>query len=79
MSTAKLKKQVFQLLAEQPLTLKEVAERMGLTEKKAYNLLRSLFQEGKIKSFVDKENKRRYTINETSPSSEDEEEEIEPN
>jgi len=78
MSTAKLKKQVLQLLAEQPLTLKEVAEKMGLTEKRAYNLLRALFQEGRIKSNSDAQRQRRYFVEETYKEI-DEEEEIEPN
>jgi DNA-binding IclR family transcriptional regulator len=81
MSTAKLKKQVLQLLAEQPLTLREVSEKMGLTEKRAYNLLRSLFQEGRIKSNSDAQKQRRYSVDETHKKSEEEEgeEEIEPN
>jgi len=76
MST-KLKKEALQLLTEQALTLKEVGEKMGLTEKRAYNLLRALFQEGRIKSITDAEKQRRYTIDEVHQESE--EEEIEPN
>ena len=76
MSTAKLKKQALQLLAEQPFTLKELAEKMGVTEKRAYSLLRALFQEGRIKSNSDAQKQRRYCVDETCQKSE---EEIEPN
>ena len=58
--SAKLRKQALQLLAEQPLTLKELAEKMGLKEKRAFRILRSLFEKGQIKSFKDQDNVRRY-------------------
>ena len=65
--SAKLKKQALQLLSENPLTLKELAEKMGLKEKKAFRILRSLFAKGEIKSFNDRDNQRRYrvVVNET--------------
>jgi len=58
--SAKLRKQALQLLAEQPLTLKELAEKMGLKEKRTFRILRSLFEKGQIKSFKDQDNVRRY-------------------
>ena len=56
----KLKKQALQILAEQPLTLKELSLKMDVTEKRLFKLLRSLFQDGKLKAFKDEENLRRY-------------------
>lgn len=64
--SAKLKKQALQILAEQPLTLKELSEKMGLKEKRAYRILKSLFQKGEIASFRDPDNQRRYRPKETA-------------
>lgn len=58
--SAKLKRQALQLLTERPLTLKEVAEKLGIKEKRAFSILRSLFTEGKIESFTDVDNNRVY-------------------
>ena len=58
--SAKLKKQALQILAEQPLTLKELSLKMDVTEKRLFKILRSLFQDGKLKAFKDEENLRRY-------------------
>lgn len=58
--SAKLKKQILQHLGEQPLTLKEIAEKMGLKEKRTFKLLRSLYQKEQIMSFKDMDNQRRY-------------------
>ena len=65
--SAKVKKQALQLLSENPLTLKELAEKMDLKEKKTFRILRSLFAKGEIKSFNDQDNQRRYrvVVNET--------------
>jgi DNA-binding IclR family transcriptional regulator len=59
-TSAKLKKQILLHLADQPLSLKEVAEKMDLKEKKAFRLLRSLFQKGEIEVFRDIDKIRRY-------------------
>lgn len=59
-TSAKLKKQILLHLADQPLSLKEVAEKMDLKEKRAFKLLRSLFQKGKIEAFRDMDQIRRY-------------------
>ena len=58
--SAKLKKQALQLLAEEPLSLKELAVKMDLKEKRAYRVIKSLFQKGQIRSFRDEDNQRRY-------------------
>ena len=58
--SAKLKKQILKYLEERPLTLKEIAEKTELKEKRTFKLLRSLFQKGEIKSFRDEDNQRRY-------------------
>ena len=60
--SAKLKKQALQLLAEQPLTLKELAEKMDLKQKRAFRILRSLYEKRQIISFKDPNNMRRYRI-----------------
>lgn len=60
--SAKLKKQALQLIAEEPLTLRELAEKMDLKEKRAFRILRSLFQKGEISSFRDQDNQRRYRV-----------------
>lgn len=62
LSSEKLKKQVRQLLAEQPLSLKELAVKMNVKEKKAFNLLKSLFENGLVSSFKDQDNQRRYRV-----------------
>lgn len=58
--SVKLKKQILKHLQEQPLTLKEIAEKMGLKEKRAFKLIRSLYQKGQINSFKDENNQKRY-------------------
>ena len=63
--SAKLKKQALQLLAEEPMSLKELAAKMDLKEKRTYRILKSLFQKGQIKSFKDEGNQRRYVLDET--------------
>jgi hypothetical protein len=60
MSTAKLKKDALRILVEQPMTLKELAIKMGLKEKKTFNLLKGLFSAGEITSIKDKEGQRKY-------------------
>ena len=64
--SAKLKKQACQFLAEQPLTLGELAGKMGLKEKRTFRILMSLFKKGQIRSFRDQDNKRRYKTVETA-------------
>jgi DNA-binding IclR family transcriptional regulator len=61
-STAKLKKQILVHLADQPMSLKEVAELMELKEKRTYRLLRSLFEKEQIKTVKSEDGARRYTL-----------------
>lgn len=56
----KLEKQALQLISVNPLSLKELAEKMGIKEKKAFNILKQLFENGKIDCFKDANNVRRY-------------------
>jgi len=63
--SAKLKKQALQLLAEEPMSLKELAAKMDLKEKRTYRILKSLFQKGQIKAFKGEGNQRRYVLVET--------------
>ena len=63
--SAKLKKQALQLLAEEPMSLKELAAKMDLKEKRTYRILKSLFQKGQIKAFKGEDNQRRYVLVET--------------
>jgi len=64
--SAKLRKQALQLLAEQPMTLRELAEKMELKEKRAFKVLRSLFEKGEISAFTDDDKIRRYRSAEAS-------------
>jgi len=62
MSTAKLKKQILVHLGEQSMSLKEIAEKMELQEKKTYRLIRSLFQKEQIRMVRSEDGTRRYKI-----------------
>jgi len=62
MSTAKLKKDVLKILVEQPLSLKELAIKMELKEKKVFNLLKGLFSSGDIVSVKAEDGKRKYRL-----------------
>lgn len=61
--SAKLKKQILVHLAEQPMSLQEVAEKMELKEKRTFRLLRSLFQKDEIKMIRSEDGVRRYACN----------------
>lgn len=62
--SAKLKKQILAHLAQQPMSLKEVAEAMELKEKRAFSLLRSLFKKDQIVMIRSEDGVRRYKNNE---------------
>lgn len=62
MSTVKLKKQILVHLGEQPMSLKEIAEKMELQEKKTYRLIKSLFQKEQIRMVRSEDGTRRYKI-----------------
>jgi DNA-binding IclR family transcriptional regulator len=58
--SAKLKKQILVHLAEQPMSLGEIAEKMELKEKRTFKLLRSLFQKDEIKMIRSEDGTRQY-------------------
>ncbi len=74
----KLKKQMLSHLAAQPMSLKELAEKMELKEKRAFTLLRSLFQGEQINSIRCEDGQRRYTATGKSQTKEPKEEDMLP-
>lgn len=58
--SAKLKKQILAHLSEQPMSLKELAEKMELKEKRTYRLLRSLFEKDQLEMVKGEDGSRRY-------------------
>lgn len=62
--SAKLKKQIKAYLTENPLSLKEIAAKMELEEKKTFRLLRSLYQKDEIKMVRRDDRVRCYTLTE---------------
>ena len=64
MSASKLKNQIGVMLLDQPMSLKEVAQTMEIKEKKAYSLLKSMFQKDRIAGFRDTDGVRRYRVTE---------------
>jgi len=49
-------------MLENPLSLKEVAEILEIKEKKAYTLLKNMFQKDRVIGFKDTDGLRRYRI-----------------
>jgi hypothetical protein len=64
MSATKLKNEIGVLLSDKPMSLPELAEAMGVKEKKAYNLLKGMFTEERINGFKDEDGVRRYRCTE---------------
>ncbi len=60
MSSATLRNKIGVLLLERPMTLKEIAAELGVTEKKAYSLLKNMFQNERVDSFKDVDGLRKY-------------------
>ena len=58
--SAKLKKQIVAQLSQQPMNLKELAEKMELKEKRTYRLLKSLFEKDQIEMVKGEDGTRRY-------------------
>ena len=58
--SAKLKKQILVHLADKPMSLSEIAEKMELKEKRTFKLLRSLFQKDEIKMVRSEDGTRQY-------------------
>ena len=59
-TAAKLKKMILAEIAVQPMSLKEIAAKMELKEKRTYRLLKSLFEKDQIQSSRDEDGIRRY-------------------
>ncbi len=59
-SAAKLRKMLLAEIAAQPMSLKEIAEKMELKEKRTYRLLKSLFEKDQIQSSRGEDGARRY-------------------
>jgi len=59
-SASKLQSQIGVMLLDRPMSLKEVAEALEVKEKKAYSLLKSMFQKQRIAGFKDTDGIRRY-------------------
>jgi DNA-binding IclR family transcriptional regulator len=64
MSATKLKNEIGVLLLDKPMSLGELAEAMGVKEKKAYNLLKGMFTEERVNGFRDEDGVRRYRCTE---------------
>jgi len=63
-SASKLKNEIGVMLLEKPMSLKEVAEAMEIKDKKAYSLLKSMFQDDRVAGFKDADGVRRYRVTE---------------
>lgn len=64
MSASTLRNKIGVLMLENPLSLKEVAAILDVKEKKAYSLLKNMFQKDRVVSFRDEDGVRRYRITE---------------
>ena len=62
MSASTLRNKIGVLLLESPMSLKEVAEELEITEKKGYNLLKNMFQKDRVIGFKDADGQRKYRI-----------------
>jgi len=64
MSASTLRNKIGVILLDKPMSLKEIAEELETTEKKAYNLLKNMFQNDRVASFKDIDGQRKYRITE---------------
>ena len=60
MSASTLRNKIGVLLLDNPLSLKEIADELEVTEKKAYSLLKNMFQSERVNGFKDADGVRRY-------------------
>ena len=60
MSASTQRNKIGVLLLEKPMSLKEIAETLEVTEKKAYSLIKNMFQEERVESFKDVDGQRKY-------------------
>jgi len=75
--SAKLKKDALKILQEKPMSLVELAEALGLKEKRVFRILRSLFEAEAITSLRSSDGARKYrvlTAEERKASAKEEEE-----
>lgn len=64
MSASKLRNEIGVLLLDTPQSLKEIAEVLDVKEKKAYSLIKNMFQKNRIISFKADDGQRKYRITE---------------
>ena len=64
MSASTLRNKIGVLLLDKPLSLKEVAGILEIKEKKAYTLLKNMFQKDRVIGFKDTDGQRRYRASE---------------
>ena len=60
MSASTLRNKIGVLLLEKPMSLKEVAAELEVTEKKAYSLIKNMFQNDRVMGFKDADGQRKY-------------------
>ena len=58
--SAKMKKRIKERISNEPLSLKEIVEEFDLKEKKAFSLLRSMFNKGEVLSIKAEDGQRKY-------------------
>ena len=60
MSASTQRNKIGILLLEKPMSLKEVAQELEIKEKKAYSLLKNMFQNDRVVGFKDMDGQRKY-------------------
>ena len=60
MSASTLRNKIGVLLLDKPMSLKEISAELEITDKKAYSLLKNMFQDDRIISFKDSDGQRKY-------------------
>jgi hypothetical protein len=60
MSASTLRNKIGILLLDKPMSLKEIAGELEIKEKKAYSLLKNMFQNDRVNSFKDLDGQRKY-------------------
>jgi predicted transcriptional regulator len=64
MSASTLRNKIGVLLLNEPMSLKEIAAELQVTDKKVYSLLKNMFQNSRVVSFKDSDGQRKYRITE---------------
>ena len=60
MSASTLRNKIGVLLLDKPMSLKEIAAELEIKEKKAYSLLKNMFQKDRLTNFKDIDGQRKY-------------------